>query len=56
MLAAEQVPADVELGGPTWPDPTPPSPAHVRDVRTAEPSHSIFAASPESSVLSTVAR
>jgi hypothetical protein len=56
MLAAEQVPADVELEGLTWPDPTPPSPAHVRDVRTAEPSHSIFAASPESSVLSTVAR
>ncbi|MDX6358978.1 MAG: hypothetical protein QOH37_2032 [Nocardioidaceae bacterium] len=52
MLAAEQVPADAEVPDPTPPDLTPPAPAHVRVVPAPEPNHSIFAASPESSVLS----
>jgi hypothetical protein len=49
MLAAQRAPAGDPPGaiqrGPA-------APAHVRKVPAADPSHSIFAASPESSVLS----
>jgi hypothetical protein len=55
VMLATQVPADAEVADPARPDPAPPVPAHVREIPAPEPSHSIFAASPASSVLSAVA-